>query len=100
TITSTAGKYAILLQKCTNFLSNDIYFNNVASDGVHVQGPSSFGKITNIYGLTVGDDVVALTPNDWTQYAVGSGGNITDIVIDTVVVEQQAIATAVKVLGG
>jgi pectate lyase-like protein len=103
TITSSGGKYSILLQNITNFLIDDIYLNEIESDGIHLQGPASFGKISNILvngRPGTGDDVISITPNDWTQFAVGSGGDITDLVIDTVLVSNLYRASVVKVLGG
>jgi hypothetical protein len=97
---SAAGKYSLAIQNATHYTVNNLYFNNVFSDCVHVQGPAAYGKITNIRAVTPGDDVVALTPMDWTAYAIGSGGNITDTVIDTVSTQGQTIANIVKVLGG
>lgn len=96
---STAGKYSLLFQNAINFVARDLYMNNTFSDGVHIQGPSARGYIENIRGTT-GDDMVAITPNDYSAYTWGNEGDVTDILIDGVQIINQAIANAVRILGG
>src|SRR5665213_2930680 len=76
---NTAGKYAIMMYACTDYLVDQITFNT-SSDGVHCSGASAGAKISNIWG-TCGDDVVALTPIDWLAYQNGDFGNMTDFEI-------------------
>lgn len=97
-ITSTAGKYSILIQNATNFKVKNIFCNTVASDGVHVQGPAVRGVINDIYG-TSSDDLVAITPYDYAAYVWGNEGDVTDIVIENIYPHNCA-TNAVKVLSG
>lgn len=93
---STAGKYAVNFGDVTDYLAADLSFN-VASDGVHVQGPAARGTIRNLYG-TCGDDMVGVTAVDYTAYADVSG-NISDLRIDSI--HGNNVGTLmVKVVGG
>jgi hypothetical protein len=99
TFRSSAGKYSVLIQNATHFTVRDLYMDHTDSDGVHVQGPARYGLIQNIKG-TPGDDMVSLTPYDWSDYTWGNEGDITDVNIDSIELDNQAIANGVKVLGG
>lgn len=96
TYLSTAGKYGINIGDATRFVVEDIAFN-CSSDGVHVNGPASNGRIRRITGTT-GDDSVALTGNDYAAYADVSG-NITNVEISDIN-STSAAANLVKVLAG
>lgn len=77
--------WGICLRLCTNFVVEDIVFNQVRTasysnkDGVHINGGKR-GVIRNIYGTT-DDDMIALNADEPSEII----GPITDIVIDHVV---------------
>ena len=95
-VTSSAGKYAINLGDVTNFEVARIDFA-AYSDGVHINGPASKGHVHHITGTT-GDDSVAITGNDYVNYADVTG-NVTDVVIEHVTTTS-TLANNVKVLAG
>lgn len=74
---STAGKYGICVQNANNFVIEDCRFPAAASDGIHVQGPASHFFIRNIMGTT-GDDLVGVTPRDYSKFLWGDEGDVTD----------------------
>lgn len=78
---STQGNYAISLGDTKNVFIDNIRFN-VAKDGIHLQGLNYKTVIQNIYGDSVGDDLVATTTND-TVYAYVEG-EIEDLVIKNI----------------
>jgi hypothetical protein len=96
---STGGKYAIDLYAVTNFEVDNISFNHLASDGVHVEGLCRNGRITNISGI-VGDDSVALTPANYTANQNGDLGDITDVLIENVDTTQSNSTAGVALLAG
>lgn len=95
---STSGKYQLCLQNISDFVIDDVFMDTVESDGVHIQGPAVRGRVTGVRG-TSHDDLVSITPCDWSQYAWGNEGDVSDILIDGV----QGIdcrTNLVKVLSG
>jgi hypothetical protein len=56
--------FGIHLSNCKNFIVQDIRFLKADKDGVHINGPSSFGLIKNISGHS-SDDLIALNAWDW-----------------------------------
>lgn len=78
-ITSTSGKYAILLADVTDFKVRDITLD-VASDGIHWTGPAKDGLISNIVGKT-GDDFVAGGCSDYLAYDL-SRGNVDGVTVE------------------
>lgn len=78
---STAGKYGIYLADVTKFVVRAIRFAG-ASDGVHVSGPATRGSIRDVQG-TAGDDLVALTANNYAGYNE-TVGDITDVHVDAI----------------
>lgn len=60
--------FGIHLSNCSEFLVDGIAFEDHGRDGVHVNGPASYGAIRNIRGVTY-DDLVALNAWDWRNYA-------------------------------
>lgn len=56
--------FGVHLSNCSDFLVEDVTFEDHGRDGVHVNGPASFGIIRNITGVTH-DDFVALNAWDW-----------------------------------
>jgi hypothetical protein len=93
---STTGKYALSIGDATRITVRDLHGRNAYSDGVHFAGPITGAVVQNITG-SFGDDVVALTPTDWTAYADVSG-DITDVVIENI--EATTNAAAVLIVGG
>lgn len=77
---NSEGKYGVNISDVTDFKIADGR-TNCTSDGVHVDGLCFNGKVQRIVG-TVGDDMVALTTSEWTQYDDGSDGNISDVLVE------------------
>lgn len=75
--------FGIHLGNASVFLIDDIRFIRHRYDGVHLDGPLSYGIIRRISGQT-GDDVVALNAWDWRLSAVTFG------TIEKVLVEEVA----------
>ncbi len=79
--------FGIQLARLENFTIEDITFDYthcnpifLNMDGVHIHGPSRFGRIANLKGATH-DDMVALNADDGHAAAI-SNGPIEDISID------------------
>lgn len=66
------GFYGILIAGGKNFRVEDIVFDHNKMDGIHINGPSSYGTIQRISGTT-GDDFIALNAWDWNLSAVSFG---------------------------
>lgn len=64
--------YGILIAGCDHFIIEDIDFDHHKKDGVHINGPSSYGVVRRMKGKT-GDDFVALNAWDWGLSAVTFG---------------------------
>lgn len=77
--------YGVLVAGGSYFILENIVFQNHFKDGLHVNGPSSYGYIRNISGET-GDDLIALNAWDWATSAVSFGGidhiDIQDVACD------------------
>lgn len=65
--------YAIQLGNIKNFRISDLTFIRYGRDGVHVNGPASYGEICDLCGKDMGDDVVALNAWDWDTSAITFG---------------------------
>ena len=65
--------YGVLVAGGSHFILENIVFQNHYKDGLHINGPSSYGYIRNISGET-GDDLIALNAWDWATSAVSFGG--------------------------
>jgi hypothetical protein len=91
-VTSSNGKFAIGLGDCTRIRVSDCDFAT-ASDGVHIAGPASSIVVRNLTGTT-GDDVVGMTPNDFTGYN-DTAGDITDVVVENLEVTTAAACVIV-----
>jgi len=59
--------FGVHLSNCEEFLVDGIRFEDHGRDGVHVNGPASFGVIRNITGVTH-DDFIAFNAWDWRNY--------------------------------
>jgi hypothetical protein len=64
--------HAAQLSNCREFLVEGVTFDDHRRDGIHVNGPASYGVIRNIRGVT-GDDFVALNAWDWRNTAPAFG---------------------------
>lgn len=64
--------HGVQLSNCRDFLVDGVTFEDHRRDGVHVNGPASYGVIRDVRGVT-GDDVVALNAWDWRNTAPSFG---------------------------
>lgn len=64
--------HAVQLSNCVDFLVEGVTFDRHRRDGIHVNGPTSYGVIRNIRGDT-GDDMIALNAWDWCNSAPAFG---------------------------
>lgn len=65
--------YAVELSNIARFRISDLTFIRYGRDGVHVNGPASYGEICDLYGEDMGDDIVALNAWDWDTSAITFG---------------------------
>ncbi len=75
--------YAVQISNAKSFLISDIRFESYHKDGIHVNGPASFGVIKNLSGDDMGDDMVALNAWDWHSSAM-TFGTIDHILVENV----------------
>jgi len=75
-----------------NFLVENVTFDENGRDGVHVNGPSSYGVVRGVRGVTH-DDFVALNAWEWANYAP-SFGPIHHVLVEDVVGADRASADA------
>ncbi len=90
--------FGVQIGNCSDFLIENILFENTRRDGIHVEGPASRGIIRNLRGIT-GDDVVALNAWDWKHYSI-TFGPIKNILVDGVAGAPQNGHNAIRLLGG
>lgn len=76
--------YGIQLCDCRDFIVENIDFVDNHRDGVHVNGPATYGLIRHIRGEKMGDDTVALNAWDWCTSAL-TFGNIEHVVVEDTV---------------
>ena len=74
--------HAVQLSNCREFLVEGVTFEEHRRDGIHVNGPASYGVIRNIRGVT-GDDFVALNAWDWSN-TVPSFGAIHHVLVENI----------------
>ena len=65
--------YAVQLGNISRFRISDLTFIRYGRDGVHINGPASYGEVCDLYGEDMGDDVVALNAWDWDTSAITFG---------------------------
>ena len=65
--------YGVQLGSVKGFHISNLTYIGYGRDGVHVNGPASYGEICNLYGKDMGDDMVALNAWDWDTSAVTFG---------------------------
>lgn len=94
------AKYALLIQNAVDFTVERVRGLAYISDLIHVVGPAQYGVIRQIYATANKDDVVALTPIDWTGNLFGNESDVADILIDGVFADSQQIAHAVAIFSG
>jgi len=56
--------FAVQISACSDFLIENIHFDVIYRDGIHMNGPARDGVIRNISGIC-GDDIVAYNAWDW-----------------------------------
>lgn len=59
--------FGVHLSNCAEFVVDGITFEDHRRDGVHINGPASYGVVRNLRGVTH-DDLVALNAWDWKNY--------------------------------
>ena len=65
--------YAVELGNISGFRISDLTFIRYGRDGVHINGPASYGEVCDLYGEDMGDDIVALNAWDWDTSAITFG---------------------------
>ena len=80
---SRGTSYAVMMSNCTNFYIDSIKFDQFGKDGIHIDGPAKFGIISNLDGVGLGDDMVAILAWDWYTSAI-TNGDIEDILIENI----------------
>jgi len=85
-----SSAFGVHISACRNVLVEGVTFENNGRDGVHVNGPSSYGVIRNIRGVTH-DDFVALNAWEWANYAP-TYGPIHHLLVEDVVGSHHASA--------
>lgn len=74
--------FGVHLGMASEFLVENLTFDEHRRDGVHCDGPASYGVIRGIQGKT-GDDPVSLLAWDWRQYSA-SFGPVHDLLVEDV----------------
>ncbi len=80
---SLGTSYAVMISNCTNFYVDNIKFDRFDKDGIHIDGPARFGIISNLDGVGLGDDMIALLAWDWYSSGV-TNGDVEDILVENV----------------
>lgn len=80
---SRGTSYAVMISNCTNFYVDNIKFDKFEKDGIHIDGPARFGIISNLDGVGLGDDMVAILAWDWYSSGV-TNGDIEDILVENI----------------
>ena len=76
-------RMGLMIGNCTDFIVNDVEFiEGQNRDGIHVEGPASWGIIRDIRGNT-GDDVIALNAWDWTNSSL-TFGSIHHVIVEKI----------------
>lgn len=65
--------FAVKISNAEGLYISDIVFENYHKDGIHVNGPTSYGIIRNLTGENMGDDMVAFNAWDWETSAMTFG---------------------------
>jgi len=96
--------HGIQISNASHFLVEKIYFDRHHRDGVHINGPASFGRVRNIRVVrgVMGDDLVALNAWDW-QHTVVSFGAIHHVLVERIRGQAEAdpySQSEIRLLGG
>jgi hypothetical protein len=75
--------YGVQICDCSDFIVENIFFDNHHKDGVHVNGPAKYGTVRHLSGAHMDDDMVALNAWDWDTSAI-TMGTIDHLVIEDV----------------
>lgn len=78
------ASYSIQICDVRDFTVEDMDFVDNHRDGVHVNGPASFGHLRHIRGQYMGDDMIALNAWDWDMSAI-TFGTIENLVVEDAV---------------
>ena len=90
--------FGIQMGNCSEFLIENIFFDNTWRDGVHIEGPAEHGIIRNIDGVT-GDDIVALNAWDWKHSSI-TFGPIENILVQNIVGRAENLWAEMRLLAG
>ena len=74
--------FGVHLSNCREFLVEGVTFDDHGRDGVHLNGPASYGVIRDIRGQTA-DDFVALNSWDW-LYSTPTFGPIDHVLVERI----------------
>ena len=74
--------FGVHLSNIRDFVVENLRFEEHRRDGVHVNGPATYGVIRGISGVT-GDDMVALNAWDW-QDSTMTYGTISHVIVENV----------------
>ena len=80
--------FGVHLSNCREFLVEGVTFEDHGRDGVHVNGPTAYGVIRKVRGVTH-DDFVALNAWEWQGYTP-TFGSIHHLLVEDVVGSQRA----------
>ena len=87
--------YGVEIGDCSHFIVENMHFHNDSMDGVHVNGPASYGTVRHLDASHMGDDMVALNAWDWDTSAITMG------TIDHLVIEDiHSTANEIRMLPG
>ena len=92
------SRYGVQIGNCEGFIVQNIKFETARRDGIHLDGPASYGIIRNIEGK-VGDDVVALNAWDWANSAITFGA-IHDVIVEDINCEPGYLWSEMRILPG
>lgn len=73
TFCNGGSNYAVQLSNASGFHISGLHFIRFGRDGVHMNGPLSYGEVCHLSGRDMGDDMVALNAWDWDTSAVTFG---------------------------
>jgi len=96
--------HGIQISNASHFLVENIRFDRHHRDGVHINGPASFGHVRNVRVVrgVMGDDLIALNAWDW-YHTVVSFGPIHHVLVEDVVGQAPSEPKApseIRLLGG
>jgi hypothetical protein len=75
--------FGVHLSNCCDFVVDGLTFEEHGRDGVHLNGPSCYGMIRNVRGVTY-DDLVALNAWEWLGYTP-TFGPIHHVLVENVI---------------